>query len=456
MKRFKEMYPVRPGALVGSVVATVLVFVFMPVLSPAMGLMDVYQQAVLNDPQFRSYEFRSLVAHEGQRQALGALLPTLVASGSYTFNNQDIISSENEVYGSGTSDYTTKTYAVTLTQPLFNWASIVGFQQSKLTDAKAGLEFALAGQELMVRVADLYFQALAARDKYEFTRTEQRAVARHFELAQGRVDMGLAPITDLHDARARLAATNAEVLSARNVYEDALQALSETTGGSVDMVQGLQDSLSLANPEPDSMEVWIGRAKTTNPAIELSRKAVEIATKEVMVQQAGHFPTLDAVASYDNEDTDGSLFGGSSEVATSKVGVQLTVPLYQGGIVSSRVRAARHELSIAQQDLIKQERSVERTTRSAFLGVESSLKRVDALAQSVEANRVALEAKQEGFNSGLYSSLSVLDAERDLAMVSIDHAQARYDYLLNSLRLKQAVGTVAESDLRELDTWLRR
>ena len=181
---------------------------------------------------------------------------------------------------------------------------------------------------------------------------------------------------------------------------------------------------------------------------------MEVAELEVKRQNAAHYPTLDLVSSFDNENTEDSLFGGSSEVETYKIGVQFNLPLYQGGEVASKARSARHEVGIAQQDLVKQSRSVARKTRSAFLGVDSSLKRVDALAQSLDANRLALEAKQEGYMSGLFTSLSVLDAERDLALVSIDHAQARYDYILNSLRLKLAVGTLTEQDLQDLENWL--
>jgi len=418
-----------------------------------MGLMDIYRQAVQNDPTFQSYRFQTLVAAESKRQALAAMLPTLTGTAAYVHKDQDIVSSENEVYASGSSDYGTTTYALTLTQPLFNWASYIGWKQSEVVRAKSEMTYLLAGQELITRVADLYFQALAAMDQVEYAGIEQAAVAKHFELAQSRSDMGLVPITDLHDAKARLAATEAQAIEARNKLADALQALSEVTGGPVDDLLPLGPNVKFKGPQPAALDSWLKGAEDGNPAIELAKKTVEVAEFEVKRQNAGHYPTLDLVGSYDDEDTEDSLFGGSSEVETYKVGVQLTVPIYQGGEVSSKVRSARHQVSIAQEDLTKQTRSVERKTRSAFLGVESSLKRVDALAQSVAANKLALEAKQDGFMSGLFSSLGVLDAERDLAMVSIDHAQARYDYILNSLRLRQAVGTLSEKDLRDLENW---
>lgn len=427
---------------------------FLSTSAHAASLMDVYRQAIANDPTFQSYQFRTLVATEGKRQALAAMLPAVVATAGYVHQNQDIVSTDNEVYDAGNSDYGTTTYAVTLTQPLFDWGAYVGWKQAEVVRARSEMEYVLAGQELITRVADLYFQALAAADRLEYAAVEQSAVEKHFELAQSRLDMGLVPITDLHDAKARLAATEAQTIEARNKLADALQALSEVTGEPVDALVHLGPNVRFKGAEPADMDAWLKGAIDGNPAIELGRKAVEVAELEVSRQNAGHYPTLNLVSSFDNEDTEDSLFGGSSEVETYKVGVQLSVPLYQGGEVASKVRSARHEVSIARQDLIRQERSVDRKTRSAFLGVDSSLKRVDALAQSVEANRLALQAKQEGFMSGLFTSLGVLDAERDLALVSIDHAQARYDYILNSLRLKQAVGTLAEKDLQDLENWL--
>ena len=436
------------------VLMIIICIIFHSKVSFSMGLMDVYRQAVENDPAFQTYQFRTLVSQEGKRQALAVLLPSVVANAGYTQTNQDIVDSDNEVYSSGSADFGTTTYSVTLTQPVFNWGAYLGWKQADVVRMRSEIEYVLAGQELITRVADLYFQALAAKDRFDYAVIEQAAVEKHFELAQSRLDMGLIPITDLHDAKARLASTEAQTIEARNKLDDALQALSEVTGGAVDDLASMGRSIALKGPEPAHLDEWLKGALEGNPALELTKKAVEVAELEVDRQKAGHYPTVDLVGSLNNEDTEDSLFGGSSEVETFKVGLQLTVPIYQGGETSSRVRSARHEVSIARQDLTKQVRSVERKTRAAFLGMDSSLKRADALTESVQANKLALEAKQEGFMSGLFTSLAVLDAERDLALVSIDHAQARYDYILNSLRLKQAVGTLAEKDLADLENWL--
>lgn len=421
--------------------------------SEAMGLMEIYRQAQQGDPILQSAHLHYMVAQEEQRQALAELLPSVTGGAAYTGTREDIISSDNSVYDVGRTDYGTRNYSLTLTQPLFRWGAVVGWKQSKIARLKVEAETVVIGQELIIRVSDLYFQALSSQDRLDYALAEQAAVSQHFELARGRQEMGLIPITDLHDAKARLAATQAQTILAQNQLDDALQALAEVTGAAVSDLLPLRTDIALSVPEPADLESWTAGALEQNPTIELQKKIVEIAALEVKRQTANHYPTLDLVGTFENEKTDGSLFGGGSEVESLEATLQLSVPLYQGGGISSRARAAKHELSIARQELVRQNRSVLRKARSAFLGVNSALSRVAALQQSVISNQLALDAKQEGFLSGLYTSLNVLDAERDLSLVSIDLAQARYDYILNSLKLKQAVGSLYEQDLEELEGW---
>ena len=419
----------------------------------AAGLKDIYQQAQENDPTFQSASFQKKVIEEGRKQAIANYLPTLAASADYTDTSQDIISSDNEVFGSGQSDFTTTAYKVTLTQPIFRWDSIVGLKQSKAENLRAAAEYALAEQSLILRVADLYLQALAAQDLVNLAMAELASTEKLFELVSNRLEMGLVPITDMYDAKARLAATQAKTIEAQNHLDDALQALEEVTSKPVNKLAPLQKEISLAEPAPVDLDLWIGQALEQNTAIERQKHEVEVAHQEVRRQQSGHYPTLDVVGRFHDVDTDGTLFGGGSEVQTTDIMLQLNVPLYQGGYVNSRVREAKYQLGSARQELTKQRRFVRRQARSAYLGVNSDLTRIDSFHQSVLSYQLALEAKQEGFKSGLYTSMTVLDAERDLTLVSLEHAQARYDYIFNSLKLKQAVGTLNSQDIIALDQW---
>ncbi len=419
----------------------------------AESLIQVYQQAAENDPLAKTTEFKQLIAEEQQRQAFSEFLPKVSGVASYSGISQNIISSENSVYDSGKADYGAQDFTLTLDQPIFNFANHVGWKQSKINSLKAKLEVVVSSQDLIIRVAEKYLLALAAKDYLDSVQAEQAAVKQHYELAKERLDMGLIPITDLHDAKARLAATEAQISYARYKFEDALQSLNEMTGGDIQGLSGLAEDVKFQNPQPDDVHSWLQGALDQNPAVEVQQKAVEIAQLSIRRTKAKHWPVLNLVGAYERGKNDGSLYGGGSDVESYEAKLQLTVPIYQGGAVSSQVRGARQELAIARQELNHLNRSVQRQTKAAFLGVTSALHRIGALNESVIANQLALDAKREGYLSGLFTSLAVLDAERDLFLVRNDWSQARYDYILNSLKLKKAVGSLQVADLEEFDRW---
>ncbi len=210
----------------------------------------------------------------------------------------------------------------------------------------------------------------------------------------------------------------------------------------------------LVPPDPDDVDAWLEAAQDQNPTLEAKRQEVSVARREISRQNAGHMPRLELVGRLNRNDEGGSLFGGESDVETWDAMVQLTVPIFEGFGVMSKVREARKLHEAAQKDLVQEERALKRETQAAFLGVKAAIQNARALRQSVVSHRIAVEAKRRGFRSGLFPSLSVLDAERDLHLARQDHARAQYDYLLNSLRLQAAVGTLTEGDLVEANQWL--
>jgi len=419
----------------------------------AVNLVDVYTLAEANDPTLRAVEFKKLAIDEGHRQAVAELLPTVSGTAGYSYIFQDIKQSDNDVYEAGEEDYGTFTYGARLTQPVFRWDLYVGLNQAETKKLLAAADYVLAQQDLMVRTAETYLNALSAKDQLRQALIEQKAVTKHLELAKDQLDMGISPITDYYDAMARAATNQAVVIEAENIYSDALQALMELTGKQIDTLVPLLDTLPLTSPDPDNVGSWIGGALENNPGVEMKRRAVEIAEQEVSRQRAAFYPYADLVGEYENEDADGSLYGGGSEVESFEVSVQLTIPIYEGGMRFSRMEEATYTMNSARQELIKEQREVERGTRSAFLGVQTALSQIEALKQSVRSNELALDAKQEGFLSGLQSTLNVLDAERDLSLVNINYAKARYRYVLNTLRLKQATGSLSVDDVTDLGQW---
>ena len=419
----------------------------------ASDLLTLYRQALQNDPQFQAARYEHEAATEARPQAWAGLLPTVDFSYEYSDTSQDIVSSDNTVFASGSTSFDSTSYTLSLTQPIFRYAAIVRLGQAKTEVSRAGVQLDAALQELMLRVSEKYLLALAARDQLDFARSEEAADESHFELANGRYEMGLAPITDLHDAKARLATVQARTIEAENQLDDALEALRELTGEAVLDLSPLLRDMTFTSPEPNEVEPWVDAAIRQNLSVEAQRLAVRVAEQEVSRQRAAHVPTLDLVGRYNDEETDGSLFGGGSEVETEELTLRFNLPIFEGGMVCSRVRQAASLKQKANRELEREVRSVMRRTRAAYLGVQSAISRVQALEQSVISQKLALEAKQEGFRSGLYTGLAVLDAERDLYQAKQDYAQARYDYLLNGLRLKQAAGTLKYDDLAQVGGW---
>jgi outer membrane protein len=432
-----------------------LFFIFPGRYAPAEDLVDLYRLARKNDPQLQKAKYEHAASRETLSQAYSNLLPTFAAQGQYIDNAQDIVSSDNAVFEVGKTDYTTKTYTLTLTQPIFHYASIVRVGQANAEIERADAEFETSKQDLMLKVLQLYLEALSAQDRLAFAQAEQAAVESHFELAEGRHSMGLAPITDLYDAKARLSSVKARRIAAENDLDDSFQALREVCGDLRGKIAGLTEEMPLVGPDPADVGLWIKGALDQNLGIKVQRQAVEVAKEEIKRQRSGHYPTLDLVGRFNDQDTNGTLFGGGSEVKTTELLLEANLPIFQGGYVCSRTREASHLYQAALRDLEQQIRAVKRQTRAAYLGVKSAMSRVEALEQSVESQKLALEAKQYGFNSGLYTSLAVLDAERDLYLAKQDYAQARYDYILNSMRLKQAVSTLKEEDLVLANQWFK-
>ena len=421
----------------------------------AEDLTEIFNASRQSDPKYRAarYEFEAASFVEPQTRA--ALLPSISAEYLRTRTDQNILSSNNAVFASGRSRYTTESQTMSLTQPIFKLSAWRGYQQAKVKVKQAAAVFSAAEQDLMLRVATAYLNALAARDALGFAGAEREAIKRQLDLVQQRFSSGLVAIANLHDARARFAVKEADVVAARNDLDDKLQALREITGRTYDRLKPLRDTIVLDQPEPNNMDHWVEGALKQNLLLEARRLAVEIAQQEIGRQQAGHYPSADLVVTQNRKDTGGSLFGGGSNVETGDVMFRLNIPLYSGGLVSALSGEAIKRYEGAREDLERDARQTERQTRAAFQGVTGGVTRVQALAQGVVSAESARELKVEGYKSGLETILQVLDAERDLYAAKRDSARARYDFLLNRLRLKQAVGTLSEADLDAVNRMLQ-
>lgn len=438
--------------IVSSFVVVFLIFSAAP--SHAEDLSEIYELAKSNDPRFRGSIHEHAASKEIKKQAWSKLLPSVNAEYEQTQTTQDIVSTDNTVFGIGQTAFDTNSMTVTLVQPIFEYPSIVGLSQAKVALRRSDAELEFARQELILRVADAYLKALGAQDRLLFAEKEERSVERHYELANGRYKRGLVSITDKYDAKARLALVKAQTIEAENELRDSFQGLKELTDVLPEGLSVLKENVPLINPDPQDIETWIEAAMKQNIAVKIQLNELEIAGKEISRQKGEHYPTLGLMVRHNQKETGGTLFGGGSEIDTQDIIFVFRMPLYNGGIVRSRTREARQFRMVAEQSLMRERRAAVRQTRASYLGVQSNIKRVGALASALEAQTLVLNAKQEGFKAGLYTSLAVLDAGRDLYMAKRDYAQARYDYILNTLKLKFAVGTLAEEDVIAVNGWL--
>jgi outer membrane protein len=421
----------------------------------AADLVEVYARAKQSDPRYLATQHELGAVEAELDQARAGLLPTVGADYTRTKTKQNILSADNAVFATGSSSYPVTEMALSISQPIFRLSAWRHFDQAKASVRQAAATYAASEQDLMVRTATAYLAVLAARDAVGFAESERQAVKEQFELVQGKYKSGQSTVVNLRDAEARLALKESDIVGAQNDLADKIQALAEITGKSSDDLAPLAGDLKPVVPTPASEDQWVQTALSQNLLLEARAQAVEVAQQEVLKQKAGYYPTADLGWTTDRKKTGGSLFGGGSNVRENDLMFKVHVPLYEGGATQavSTAAARRHESALDDQE--RDRRQVERQARAAYQGVVGGGVRMNALSQSVTSLEQARQLKSEGYKAGLQTILAVLDAERDLYAAKRDLAKARYDYLLNTLKLKQAAGTLAETDLASVAQFSR-
>ncbi|MCP5144295.1 MAG: TolC family outer membrane protein [Gammaproteobacteria bacterium] len=416
-------------------------------------LLTVLNQAQQSDPVYRQAIANANAVAEGIPQARALLLlPTVSATGSIARNRQD-----NEFAGgfgasAGVTGFTSKSYSVNLSQPVFHFDRIISLKQADKRLQQAQYQLDAAQQDLLVRVAQSYFEVLAAQDGLAFANAEYEALQRQLEQAQQRFEVGLIAITDVQEAQAGADRAIASQIAAQNALDNAREALRELTLAYHTELAPLGANLPLVTPDPANIDQWTETALEQNLALAGARVAAEIAEQEIKLQFAGHLPTLDVSGRHGYSKTGGRF--GDSQSVSGNVGLDLNIPIYSGGSVVSRTRQAEYRSEEAQAVLDQQRRQVHRQTREAYLGVVARISSVDALEQAVVSAQTAVESTSAGFEVGTRTAVDVVTAERNLSQSRRDFARARYDYVLDLLRLKQAAGTLGPEDLVEANTWL--
>lgn len=421
--------------------------VTLPATARAESLFEAYKLALQSDPKFKAAQHEARAAGTAIDQARAGFLPYARWEGVHTDTRQRVLTSNNPIVGAGLSIFPTSGYTLSITQALFRVDVLSRYKQAKAVVRQAQYTLAAAEQDLLLRTTAAYLSVLAASDAVAHASAERQAVRSALELARERLKGGLGTITNLHDASARHAVTEAREIEAQNRLADARQSLREITGTLFASFQSLRDAFAMLTPDPPVLETWVQGAFAQNLSLKAREEAVEVARQEVDRQRAAYLPQLNLQVNHNRNDAGSTLFGGGSTTETTDVTLRLTIPLFDGGLTSALTEEAAQRHRKAQEDHELERRALERQTRAAFQGTVSGLRLVEALRESVTAQQSALQAKEQGFKAGLLTLLPVLDAQRDLFLAKRDYAQARYDYLFSTLRLRQAAGTLSEQDL---------
>ncbi len=410
-----------------------------------MDLMQVYQQALQNDPQLRAARAARDSVREARPLALARLLPTLSTGASLNRTHQDRKNgNNNDTYGSSA-------LSLNLSQPIYHRDYWIQLQQSDLQIAEAEARYAAVEQDLVIRVAQAYFDVLSAQDTLEFSRAEKAAIGRQLDQARQRFEVGLIAITAVHEAQAAYDQARADEILADNGLGNAWEALREIISDSEQLLAPLAPGLPLNAPDPADIDQWSEAAFEQNLDLIALRNAVEVTRENIEVQRSGHYPTVDLVGSHGINRT-GASTGVDTDAST--IGLQLNLPLYQGGGVDSQVRQARYDFENALENLDRERRAVDRQVRDAYRGAVSSMSGVEALEAATLSAESALQATEAGFEVGTRTMVDVLNAQRDLYRARRDLSRVRYGYILNGLRLKKAAGSLSQTDLEVVTSWL--
>lgn len=417
--------------------------------SSAENLVDVYQQAQANDPVVLKAHAQFMASKENIIQARSVLLPQLYAFGSFELaekETNDIKSEDNE----------TKTIGASLSMELYHHSSWLKLGTAKKIAHQSDIAFQVAQQELIVRVTKAYFDVLSAKDDLEFAKAEKKAIARQLDQTKQRFKVGLTAITDVHEAQAQFDNTvTAEIRAENSVFnaEEALREITNIYPRNLDVLNTKRFSAS--RPTPDSANDWQQTAEAKNLSLISQKISVDISKDSINTARAGHYPTIDLKGRYSKSDIDDQLMPSPTvDFNSQSIGIEINVPLYTGGAITSSVRQAQSNYVAASQDLSKTHRNVVRSTRNAYNTVIAAVSAIKSLEQSVISAESALRATEAGMDVGIRTIVDVLDSTRNLYNAKRNLSSTRYSYIQAILSLKQAAGTITEQDLVDVNNGL--
>lgn len=414
-------------------------------LTHAADLLQVYQMALANDPVYTSARYALDAGREKATQGLSALLPTLGASGSYTKSGDALADKKN-------------TYSIALTQPLFRLGNWESFQQGRLASSMSELQFAKAQQDLIVRVSQAYFDVLAAQDALHFIFAQKKAIEEQLASAKRNFEVGTATITDTNEAQARYDLAQAQEIAAQNTLALTQNALHLITGQIVPELSTLRTDIQLSTPEPTNIQVWATQAAENNVDVMTQQLALEVSQSQVRGTRANHLPTVDLQAARtfvdqsSKNNPNNPLANGKG--TTNSVSIQWNIPIFAGFAVTSKTAEAIANREKTRSDLENARRGAVLAAQQAYLGVTNGLSQVKAYEAAEISSLSAVESNRLGYQVGVRINIDVLNAQQQLFSTRKDLSKARYDTLINSLKLKSSTGILKEDDLAAMNALL--
>ena len=417
--------------------------------------MQIYRDAVQNDPALASAQANWQATQEVLPQAKAGLLPNAAATGSFTGNRY-----ETKVKGDPntlSNNYGQINAGVSAAQPLFRYQNIVNYDQAKQTVAQSDDVLELARQDLILRVAQAYFDVLLAQFTIELTESQKKAVVESLAQAKRNFEVGVATITDTNEAQAKYDQIVAQEIAARNDYDNKVTVLGAIIGRPPKELKRVGAGFVPVPPDPDTLQYWVDRSRTDNLNVKVAERNFDIATLQIDKAKAGHYPTLDLIASFAYANYSGAAInlGVSNYSTTGTIGVQVAVPIYQGGFVDSTVRQAITLQDKARQDLEFARRTAFTLAQTGYTGVVSSVASVKAFEQALVSAESAYQSNVLGQEVGIRTFLDVLNVQQNVYSTRRDLAQAYFNYIIGWLRLKASIGILTDTDLEAINRQLR-
>ena len=406
-------------------------------------LADIYQLAVKNDPIAGAAKATYKANKETLKQGKAVLLPQLNASSSKVEPESD----EN-------IDPITTTYRASLSQSLINVPAWFQFRSAKNMDQAAEAKFSAQQQSLIIRVSESYFNVLRAYDNKQTRQAEELAIQRQLEQVTERFEVGLLPITDVHEIQAIFDDARVNSLEANGALDIAFDQLQVLSGKSHNQLAGLKDGFNAEAPIPAAAESWVEFALANNFELKASQLTQQAAVETAKAAKAQHLPKVTISADYSKRDIEATASAGAMMTEETAINLNLTMPIFSGGLTSSQSRQASYQAQTAEQNYIATKRNTMQAARSNYQSAITNAARVKARKQAITSAESALKATQAGYEVGTRNIVDVLLAQRTLFQAKRNYSNAKYDYILSMMRLKQVAGQLSPKDIFELNSWL--